>query len=76
MSTTEKPAPAVESPTDPRFNMGLIYDINQVLERHGYRRPEPGPGGDESPKNRAYGSLLSNLYRLVREYEGIGRDVD
>lgn len=71
MSTTEKPAPVTDPPTDERFNMGLVYDINQVLERHGYRLPEPGPAGDESAKNRAYGSLLANLFRLVREYEGV-----
>lgn len=70
--STIKPDPLADPPTDPRFNLGLVYDVTQVLEQHGYRAPEPGPDGDESAKNRAYGSLLSNLYRLVREFEGIG----
>lgn len=71
MSATSKPDPLADPPTDDRFNMGLIYDITQVLDKHGYRTPGPGPDGDESAKNRAHGSLLSNLYRLVREFEGI-----
>lgn len=70
MTTTSKPGP-LAPPTDPRFNLGLVYDITQVLERHGYRAPAAGPDGDESAKNRAHGLLLANLSRMVREFEGI-----
>lgn len=71
MSTTSKPDPLAEQHTDPRFNLGFVYDITQVLEKHGYRTPEPGPDGDETAKNRAHGLLLANLSRMVREFEGL-----
>lgn len=71
MSTTSTPDPGTKQPADPRFNLGLIYDITQVLEKHGYRPPAAGPDGDESAKNRAHGLLLANLSRMVREFEGL-----
>lgn len=71
MTAISNPDPLAEPPADGRFNLGLVYDITEVLEKHGYRTPEPGPDGDESAKNRAYGSMLANLYRLVREFEGV-----
>lgn len=67
-------SPAAESAADTgdcRFNMGLLYEVVKVLEAHGYKPPEPGPDGDESAVNRAYGASLSALYRLVRAFEGI-----
>lgn len=56
---------------DPRFTHGLIFDIHKVLHQHGYKPPGPGPDGDESRTHRAYGSMVSSLYRLVRAFEGI-----
>lgn len=61
---------AVESVPDSRFNLGLVYDVHKVLVDHGYRLPEPGPDGDKSAQNRAYGLALMRLSQLVRAFEG------
>lgn len=70
----EQPA-AEDLSEDPRFNFGLLYDVLEVLEQHGYKPPEPGPDGDKTASNRAHGACLPHLYRLVRAYEGIDVDV-
>jgi hypothetical protein len=51
-------------PGDPRFTWGLIIDVLDVLERHGYRK------GDDQHTGRAIGMLL----RLAATYEGTGQD--
>lgn len=33
----------VEADADPRFSMGLVFDVRDVLEAHGYRIPDGGP---------------------------------
>lgn len=60
-----------EKPTDPptpeldrRFTHGLIFDIVEVLERHGYALP----AGDAS--NSAMGGAALAIGDLVRAYEG------
>lgn len=41
---------------DPRFTTGLVIDVFEVLERHGY--PKPGRGGD-------YVELRQALFRFL-----------
>lgn len=55
---------------DPRFTYGLIHDVTQVLEAHGYRLP----GDSDSARHRALGRTLMVLLDLTRAYEG--RDVE
>jgi hypothetical protein len=60
------PQPSAETPgasRDPRFTWGLIMDVFDVLERHGYRK------GDDRHTGRAIGILGD----LVETYEGTGR---
>lgn len=52
-------------PDDNRFTFGLIHDIAQVLQDHGYRCPAPQEGGD-----RARGRALLALADLCRAFEG------
>jgi hypothetical protein len=48
---------------DTRFTWGLIIDVMEVLERHGYVK------GDNDAVGRATGTLL----KLTREFEGRDR---
>jgi hypothetical protein len=50
---------------DPRFTDGLLLEVFEVLERHGYTPP---PEGVE--RHKAYGSCLVRLLELVRAFEG------
>jgi hypothetical protein len=45
---------------DPRFTFGLIIDVFDALEKHGYRK------GDDAHTGKAIGQLLT----LVKTYEG------
>ncbi|MBA9001988.1 hypothetical protein [Thermomonospora cellulosilytica] len=72
MSKSVTPPPDGGTPSadhDSRFTVGLIYDVFQVLERHGYQRPV-----DENDRNRATGRSAAALLRLVRAFEGITED--
>jgi hypothetical protein len=51
---------------DSRFTYGLIYDVTQALESHGYRLP----GDSDSARHRALGRTLMVLLDLTRAYEG------
>jgi hypothetical protein len=46
-----------------RFNAGLISDVFDLLETHGYRRPEDDP-------NLATGKSVAALLNLVETFEG------
>jgi hypothetical protein len=48
-----------------RFTIGLISDVGDVLEKHGYRRPE----GDDA--NLAIGKSVAALLNLVETFEGL-----
>ncbi|MBB4929189.1 hypothetical protein F4561_005609 [Lipingzhangella halophila] len=47
-------------PDDPRFTFGLIHDVFQTLEKHGYQLPE---------SDRARGEAVLALANLCRTYE-------
>lgn len=49
-------------PDDPRFNMGLLLDVFEVLEKHGYVRPTDNPG--------ALADSLIDVRTLVQSFEG------
>jgi hypothetical protein len=62
------PAPASGGPrpdpaSDSRFTWGLILDVFDALERHGYRR-----SADARHIGQAFGLILP----LTRAYEGTG----
>jgi hypothetical protein len=59
VSPPERPG----SGDDPRFTMGLIYDVFRVLEAHGYRRPD-------RESSLATADAVVALLRLVRAFEG------
>lgn len=44
---------------DPRFTAGLIADVFNVLEKHGYQRP-----------TGVTGRAIADLLRLVETFEG------
>jgi hypothetical protein len=46
-----------------RFTLGLISDVFDLLETHGYRRPEGDP-------NLATGKSIAALLNLVETFEG------
>lgn len=50
--------------SDDRFTYGLFADVADVLERHGYARP------DGDTRNAATGAALGALSTLVRAFEG------
>jgi hypothetical protein len=50
---------------DDRFTIGLISDVFDVLEKHGYRRPE---GDDDA--NLATGKSVEALLNLIETFEG------
>lgn len=50
---------------DPRFTMGLIHDVTEVLEAHGYHLPDTGVS-----RHVALGRSVTALLALVRAYEG------
>lgn len=54
---------------DTRFTAGLLYDVQQVLERHGYRLP-----ADQNARRHARGTAMGHLLRLVRAFEGIASE--
>ncbi|AVH58653.1 MULTISPECIES: hypothetical protein [Streptomyces] len=51
--------PDTNPPAD-RFNFGLVHDVFQVLEAHGYERGS----------NQAVGHAVGILMGLVKAYEG------
>ena len=53
------PGPRPDPTSDSRFSWGLILDMFDVLERHGYRRGED-----------AAGEAIGVLFRLAGAYEG------
>lgn len=53
-------AEPVDVDEDPRFTMGLVIDVLNVLDAHGYVR-----GG-----HQAQGAAVGQLLTLVRAYEG------
>ena len=55
MDEKNYPIGIAESETDPRFTVGLIFDVIDVLERHGYPRPM---GAD-------YAEVHCGLFRLL-----------
>ncbi len=52
-------------PGDPRFTMGLYFDVITILEKHGYVR---------APSPSAHGGTLVELLHMVREFEGLPND--
>lgn len=46
--------------SDPRFSLGLIADVRDVLKKHGY---------GESTDDAVYGRFLADLLQLVRGFE-------
>jgi len=57
-----------KSSGDRRMNYGLVYDITQVLEQHGFAAPK-----DERAA-RAMGRSVRIIYELTRAYEGIDQE--
>jgi hypothetical protein len=55
------PPERTEPAEDSRFTVGLLYDVLQVLEAHGYRA---------SQDSHAYADALVALLKLVRAFEG------
>jgi hypothetical protein len=60
MDEKNYPISLAESESDPRFTAGLIFDVIDVLERHGYPRPVEAD----------YAEMLSGLFRLL--YRSVG----
>lgn len=54
---------------DPRFTFGLIHEVFQALERHGYRAPDVG-----RRRNHAIGSAIMSLRQVVEDYQGYNSD--
>ena len=50
---------------DPRFTMGLLFEVFELLERHGFKRPAEGLAA-----NHATARALVELLRLVEAFEG------
>ena len=50
---------------DPRFTMGLLVDIREVLRKHGY---------SESTDASAHGDVLVDLRNLALHFEGYRTD--
>ncbi|SET43998.1 hypothetical protein [Nonomuraea wenchangensis] len=50
---------------DDRFTFGLVSEVIDLLERHGYQRPT-----EEHARNLATGRTLGALLDLVRVFEG------
>lgn len=50
---------------DPRFTMGLLFEVFALLERHGFNRPS-----EALAANRATVRALAELLRLVEAFEG------
>lgn len=68
--------PPVEPPTsthtpttdrDPRLSLGLLADVIQLLQQHGFALSE-----EPSTRNRAHADTLLAVYRLARAFEGEG----
>lgn len=51
--------------TQDRFTAGLLFEVFEVLERHGYARPV-----EEAARNQATGRAFSALFQLVQDFEG------
>lgn len=67
MNDGTEPTPAAQATGNERFNYGLIADIIEVLEKHGYKLP----GVEGSPdRHRALGQTTTALLDLVETYEG------
>lgn len=56
----------MHSNDDPRFTAGLIYDVIEVLEKHGYQRPHE----QTREFQRATGATMGALLELVETFEG------
>lgn len=50
-------------PDDHRFTMGLLMDVFEVLEKHGYVRPVDNP--------KAMADSLCDVRALVQSFEGL-----
>ncbi|MBN6051324.1 hypothetical protein JYK22_05210, partial [Nonomuraea sp. RK-328] len=48
-----------------RVTYGLLFDVQAVLERHGFKLPE-----DQRERHIALGASLSALARLAEAFEG------
>jgi len=51
--------------SDDRFTLGLLVDVQKVLEAHGYRLPT-----DEQARYIALGRSMTALGKLVEAFEG------
>ncbi|PRY46613.1 hypothetical protein [Umezawaea tangerina] len=60
MEEQNYPIGIADTETDPRFTAGLIFDVIDVLERHGYPRPV---GAD-------YAQVHCGVFRLL--YRSVG----
>jgi hypothetical protein len=52
---------------DPRLTLGLLADVINLLEQHGFALPT-----ETSARNRAHADTLVAVYRLARAFEGQG----
>ncbi|MCS7484405.1 hypothetical protein ACFFQW_34315 [Umezawaea endophytica] len=60
MDKNNYPISLAESESDPRFTAGLIFEVIDVLERHGY----PSPVGAD------YAEVHCGLFRLLYRSAG------
>lgn len=58
---SDRTLPAETQDDDPRFTMGLYFDVITVLEKHGFVR---------APQPAAHARALVELLHMVREFEG------